>query len=217
MLRPRDLVAGAEQARRCRLGAGSRPLARILPMTRPPFARLAPLGLVAALLAGCGHKDDHPAQTETAQISFSAADNGAAAAGNGSAAQTVAVNVPGFSAKLNVPGLDFGVADMSIDGIRFHPGTKLAGMNIAGAAGDGSGGEGHGTVEMRFTDPAAPDQLLSYYRQAAQGGGWTAVPPAAGQQFAATKMKADGREHLALQVTAGQGGGSTGRFLVTGG
>lgn len=170
--------------------------------------------LALAVLAGCGHKDDPAAQTETAQISFSA-DNGAA--GNGSDAQTVAVNVPGFSAKLNVPGLTLGSQNMSIDGIAFHPGTRLSGVNIAGAAGDGSGGEGHGAVEMRFTDPAAPDQLLAYYKQAAQGGGWTEVPPAAGQQFAATRAKADGSEHLALQVGAAAGGGSTGRFLVTGG
>lgn len=172
--------------------------------------------LALLALAGCGHDKQPPAETQTASVSFGNGTIGAGDAG-GSGAQTVAITVPGFSAKLNVPGLTIGGADMKIDGIPFHPGTRLSGMNIAGAAGDGSGGEGRGTVDMRFTDPAAPDAVLGYYRQAAQAAGWTEVPPAAGQQFAATKAQDRGSEHLAIQVGAGANGGSAGRVLVTGG
>jgi hypothetical protein len=169
-------------------------------------------GMALLMLTACGKSHDQPTQTDTASISFSA-DN---TSGNASdASHSVSVSVPGFAAKLNVPGLAIG-SDMSIDGIAFRPNTKIAGVNIVGAAGDGSGGEGHGTVEMRFTDPGAPDQVLAYYKQAAQQGGWTEVPPAAGQQFAATKHKDDGTEHLALQVGAAAAG-SSGRFIVTGG
>ena len=176
--------------------------------------RRTALTLAVALfsLAACGKSDDQPTQTDTASISFSGLDNTAGA--DNTATRSVSVSVPGFAAKLNVPGLAIGGA-MSIDGIPFRPETKVAGINIAGAAGDGSGGGGHGTVEMRFTDPGAPDQVLAYYRQASQRGGWTEVPPAAGQQFAATTQKDGGTEHLAIQVGAAAAG-SSGRFVVSG-
>lgn len=183
-------------------------------MPRPSPHRPVAIPLVVMLFAlgACGRSHDRPTQTDTASISFSGLDNAAGA--NNDAARSVAVSVPGFSAKLNVPGLSIG-GDMSIDGIPFRPETRIGAVNISGAAGDGSGGDDHGTVEMRFTDPGAPDQVLGYYRQAAQKGGWTEVPPAAGQQFAATKAKDDGTEHLAVQIGAAASG-STGRFVVTG-
>lgn len=163
-------------------------------------------------LAGCGGHDRRQTDTETATINFGGLD----AAANGSDAQTVAVSVPGFSAKLSVPGLSLGATSTEIDGLHFHPGTKLTGMNVTGKAGDGTGGEGHGTVDIRFTDPAAPAALLDYYRNAAAGAGWRVVPPAAGAQFAATKPGDTGETQLSLYVEPA-GAGSTGRFLVTGG
>lgn len=180
-------------------------------MSRALSSAVFPLAALLALGA-CGKSHDQPTQTDTASISISGVGN-SGDADNG--AQSVAVSVPGFAAKLNVPGLSIG-GDMSIDGIPFRPETKVAGVNIVGAAGDGSGGEGHGTVEMRFTDPGAPDQVLGYYRAKAQQGGWTEVPPAAGQQFAATKHKGDGTEHLAVQIGAAAAG-SVGKFVITGG
>ncbi len=187
-------------------------------MSRPRLHRAAfgrgtlPFAVTLLALAACGKNRDQPTQTDTASISFSGLDN--VGGTDGDATRSVSVSVPGFAAKLDVPGLSIG-GEMSIDGIPFRPETRIAGVNIAGAAGDGSGGEGHGTVEMRFTDPGAPDQVLGYYRQKAQQGGWTEVPPAAGQQFAATRHKDDGTEHLALQVGAAATG-SSGRFVVTG-
>lgn len=168
--------------------------------------------VAAGLLAGCGGHDDKAADNGTTSIRFSGiGDNGAD--GN---AQTVAVSVPGFSAKLNLPGVDLAGGSTGIDGIAMHPGSKITGLNVTGKAGDGTGGESHGTVEMAFADPgAAPDALLAYYRDAAKRGGWTEVPPAAGQQFAATKAKDGGNEQLALQIAAA-GSGSSGRFVVNG-
>ena len=170
--------------------------------------------LLATALAGCGRRKDHT-DTDTATISFAGLDNSADGNAAGDA-QTVSVSVPGFSAKLNMPGLNLGAKDMNIDGIALHPGASVSGMQVMGAAGDGSGGEGHGTVELRFADPAPPAQVLAYYRQAAAAAGWTETPPAAGQQFAATKPKESGTQALALQIGAAGPGGSTGRFLVTG-
>lgn len=179
-------------------------------MPRRPTRLLAALAVTGAALSACGGGDrDEDRATRTATISF--------AGGNGSATdQTMAVEVPGFSAKLSVPGLSIGAENTDIDGIRFHPGSRLTTMNVTGKAGDGTGGEGHGTVEMRFADPAAPAAVLAYYRQAAQGAGWQAVPPAAGEQFAATKAGGERTERLGVSI-APEGAGSTGRMTVTGG
>ncbi|USI72393.1 hypothetical protein [Sphingomonas morindae] len=166
---------------------------------------------LAFLLAGCGGGDGDDktrAANGTASVQFSAPE------GDGNS-QTLALSVPGFSAKLAVPGLSFGTDESSIDGLRFHPGTKITGMQVAGDAGDGTGGESRGTVQMQFTDPAAPEALLAYYRDAARGSGWREVPPAAGQQFAATKPGDKGEARLALQLGP-QGSGSAGHFIVTG-
>lgn len=170
------------------------------------------LGLVA--LAGCGGTPDADAHanTEMATISFTGLGNAGAA---GDAAQVVAVSVPGFSAKLNVPGINLGGPDTDIDGIRLHPGSRTTAMKITGPAGDGSGGEGHGTVEMGFIDPTSPADLLAYYQNAAKTAGWREIPPAAGQQFAATKAGDRGTQTLAMRIGA-QGTGSTGRLTVTG-
>lgn len=173
-------------------------------------------GFVLVALGGCGEKKAPPAQTEVASVTFANPGNAEDGGAAGDSAQTVAIQVPGFSAKLNVPGLDLGAGSNGLDGIPLKPNTRVTGMKIIGPAGDGSGGEGHGNVEMGFTDPTPPDQVIAYYRGAARGGGWTEVPPAAGQQFAATKAGDRGTEHLAIQVGAA-GTGTRGRFLVTGG
>lgn len=179
------------------------------------IAAILPLALALAL-AGCGKKADTKVDTDTATISFGDLGNAEAGGNGGDGAQSVSLQTPGFAAKLNLPGLVLGSGSMNLDGIPFHPGTKIAGLKISGAAGDGSGGEGHGAVEAGFTDPAPAEQLLAYYRDAARRGGWSETPPAAGQQFAATKNGHDGTKTLAIQIGAGAGGGSAGRFLVTG-
>jgi hypothetical protein len=161
---------------------------------------------VLLALAACGHREA-PADTRSATVAF--ADGGA---GN---AQSLAIQVPGFSAKLDVPGLSLGPSAFDLDGIPLAPGTRVTGMKITGAAGDGSGGEGHGAVDAGFTAPQSPAALLAYYRDRARAGGWTEVPPAAGQQFAATKAKDRGQERFALVIGAA-GAGSTGRLLVAG-
>jgi hypothetical protein len=175
------------------------------------FAALLPL----VLLASCGHKEKAPADTGTVSVAFSNPGNAGEGGPAGDAAQSVAIQVPGFSAKLDVPGLKLGAGNTGLDGIALQPGTRLTGMKITGAAGDGSGGDGHGAVDMGFTVPAPPAQVIAYYRDAARRGGWREVPPAGGQQFAATKPKDGGSEHLAMQVSAA-GAGSQGRFLVSG-
>jgi hypothetical protein len=168
--------------------------------------------LALVLLTGCGRKEKAPADTGSVSVAFADAGQGRP---GGDASQSLAIEVPGFSAKLDVPGLTLGAGNTGLDGIALQPGTRLTGLKIAGAAGDGSGGDAHGAVDMGFTAPARPEQVIAYYRDAARRGGWRELPPAGGQQFAATKPKDGGSEHLAIQVAA-DGAGSRGRFLVTG-
>jgi hypothetical protein len=93
----------------------------------------------------------------------------------------------------------------------------MSGANInANSSNDGSGAESQGRVDMAFFAPASPDQLLAYYKNAAKKDGWTEQPPAAGQQFAATKTDDKGRiTHLAMSM-AGVAGGSNGHFQIDG-
>ena len=177
----------------------------------------AVLALTAALLAGCSGRTHDTDGHETASISFGDGNSMTVDAGGGNAAdKTVAITVPGFSAKVAVPGLDLGGKDTDIEGIALYPGTKVNGVTIDAHDNDGTGGESQGRVDMAFSAPAGPDQLLAYYKGAAKNAGWAEQPPAAGQQFAATKTDDKGKTaHLAMSVT-GAASGSTGHFAVDG-
>ena len=172
---------------------------------------------LAIALAGCSDRTHDKNGNETASISFGDGNSMTADGGGGNAAdKIVAINVPGFSAKVAVPGLDLGGKDTDIDGIALYPGTKMNGVNIDAHDNDGTGGESQGRVDMAFSAPAGPGQLLAYYKGAARNAGWTEQPPAAGQQFAATKTDGKGKTaHLAMSVT-GVASGSTGHFTIDG-
>jgi hypothetical protein len=181
-----------------------RPMRRRIPL---PFLLFCPL-MVGLPACHAEVKGDNGA---AASISIgNDADHGDGS-GNG---QSVSINVPGFSGKMTVPGLNLG-DDAKIDDMPFFPGTKVTGINVTGESGDGSGGRGKGHVDMAFTAPGNVDALAGWYRDQAQQHGWTVVPPAGGNQFEATKDKADGTSRFAVQM-APQGTGSAGHFLVSG-
>lgn len=185
-------------------------------MHRPTWGPL----LVPLALAAC-HAE---VKRDNGAVASIAIGNGASDEADGARhgdGQTVAIDVPGFSGKMTVPGLTIGSENAKIDDMPFFPGTKVNGINVSGEAGDGSGGQGSGKVDMAFTAPGDPGKLIAWYRDQAQQHGWTIMPPAGGHQFEATKDKpgaggADGASHFALQV-APQGSGSAGHFLVSGG
>jgi hypothetical protein len=179
-------------------------------MTARPFFLITAAGLA---LAGCSvraHGDDGNGATASISIGNTTDGN---SPGNGQ--QSVSINVPGFSAKLNVPGLNIGSDTTQIEDMKLYPGTAINGMHISGQAGDGSGGDSRGDVDMGFTAPVGAAQIVGWYRDQAQKGGWTIVPPAGANQFEATKHEGGRDTHFALQVAA-TGTGSNGHFLVTG-
>jgi hypothetical protein len=181
----------------------------------------AMLGLACAVMlatTGCSVKTHSKDDNESASISIGGdADDSAGNGAAGNGAKTVSIDVPGFSAKVSVPDLDVGGKDTDIDGLRFYPGTKIDSVNINGHAGDGSGGESKGVVNMGFASPATPDALIGYYRDEAKRSGWTEVPPPAGHQFAATKPDEHGQPKQLVIDLAAAGSGSTGTFRISGG
>jgi hypothetical protein len=175
--------------------------------------------LALALVAGCSVQTHDKNGNETASISFGddnmADDNGSDTNSSGDD-KTVSVNIPGFSAKVAVPGLDLDGADAKIDGIALYPGTRMKGVNVDAHDNGGAGDEGEGRVNMRFFAPASPEQILAYYKDAAKKDGWAEQSPADGQQFAATKTDEKGKiARLALSL-AGAPGGSDGHLLIDG-
>jgi hypothetical protein len=174
----------------------------------------------AALLAGsalalsaCSLKT-HGDNGQDASITIG---NGAASsdadAGNGQ--QGLSIDVPGFSAKLNVPDLDIG-DDTKIEDMPMYPGTKVNGVNISAHDGDNSGKDSHGDVTMTFTAPGDPAKVVNWYRSQAGKHGWEATQANGENQFEAIKREGDhAPTHFALQVATATGG-SSGRFIVTG-
>jgi len=189
-------------------------------MTARTLRRAAALGAFAAALAlaGCDHGGGHAEADDngnTATASITIGNVGEGGAGNGS--QSVSINVPGFSAKLNVPDMDIGSDTTQIEDMKIFPGTSLHGVNIAGKGGaDWNDDHGHGTVRMAFTAPGSAPDVIAWYKHQAEEHGWTAASPANGNQFEATKQEEDhGVTHFAIQVSPASGG-SSGQITVTG-
>ncbi len=176
-------------------------------------ARPAPLLLVAALLLPACSVRTHDANgNRDASITIGNSTDG----NGGGNTQSVSIDVPGFSAKVNVPDLDLGSDTTKIDDLAIFPGTKVNGVKITGQASDGSGGDSKGDVEMGFSAPGDPAKIIDWYRGQAQQQGWTIVPPSGANQFQATKTESGhSATQFALQV-AQAAGGSSGRFFVTG-
>jgi hypothetical protein len=177
---------------------------------------LRPALLAAALLlAGC-HASVHNDQgggDASITIGNAGGDDGKADA-NGQ--QSVAIKVPGFSAKVSMPNLDLG-HDTKIGNMPMFPGTKVTSVNIAADHADGSGGDSQGKVDMSFSAPGKAADIVGWYKDQAGKDGWSVQPPSGANQFEATRQDADhnGPTHFALQVADG-GQGSTGHLLVSG-
>lgn len=181
----------------------------------PPAAMIAAMIAATTLLSGCSvHTHDSSGNSDASITIGNTSDGNGGTGGNGT--QSVSIDVPGFSAKVNVPNLDLGTDTTKIDDMQIFPGTRINGVKITGQASDGSGGDSRGNVEMGFSAPADPTRLVAWYHDQAQKQGWTIVPPAGANQFQATKQESGhGTTQFALQVASAVGG-SNGHFFVTG-
>lgn len=140
-------------------------------------------------------------------------------AGEGNEAVTIrgdgdklAIQTPGFSAQLNMPGLPFAPDKMDIDGMRIAAGTRMSGMRVL--ADDRPGAES-GTVRMRFTSDQPPAALAAWYKGEAAKAGYRVGEDKGPAGFTATKTEGAKQTRFALDLHA-QGAGSAGSVAITG-
>jgi hypothetical protein len=168
----------------------------------------------AFLLTACSvHTHEDNGTSASITIGNTANTSGTASTANGQ--QSVSINVPGFSANVNVPDLDIGT-DTQIDDMPMFPGTKVHGVDVVAHDGNGSSGDSKGDVDMAFSAPGNPTAVVNWYKDQAQKHGWNVVPPTGANQFEATKQE-DGRgpTRFTVQIAMGSGG-SSGHFHVSG-
>lgn len=138
------------------------------------------------------------------------ASNDQASAEGKSEEGQVALSMPGFDVKLNVP-LD--KAETSGDqGKILYPGSKVTGLYIAAHPDKGSGSDGE--VELRFSTPDALDKVAAWYRDPARTPDFTISEDAreGGVQIFAGEQK-DDKESFRIRLEA-DGSGTDGRLVV---
>jgi len=122
-------------------------------------------------------------------------------------AKGVSIDVPGFSAKVNIPGLEMGSDNMDIDGMKLYPGTRLAAVNVNGT-------DDRGVVDMKFTSPGSPAAIAEYYVGAARENDFTDVASRKdGDKMLVTATKSDG--DVVTIALAPAGAGSAGQIRIT--
>ncbi|MET0376817.1 MAG: hypothetical protein ABW128_21505 [Rhizorhabdus sp.] len=145
------------------------------------------LAIPLVLLAGCELKIGKDKEAKDA-ASVKIGEDGNVAITAEEGGDGVSFSVPGFAAKIDVPGIELGSENMDIDGIKLYPGSTLHGINVTD-----SKGPGNGVVDMRFTSPGAPDKVAAYYAAAARDNDFTAVNVAnAGGTATLTAKNPDG-------------------------
>jgi hypothetical protein len=110
--------------------------------------------LVPLALAACDVQTND-SDGDNVHVSLSSKDSGGGP-------NRVSINVPGFNANVNLPGLNLG-GHMDLDGVKLAPSTSVKNMDVQG---DDNDSDGHGTVKIAFTNPDSVDKLLDYYRKA---------------------------------------------------
>ena len=168
------------------------------------------LTLPMLLLGGCEMTVDTDGKTgNQASMSIDAGGNVSLAAADG--AQGVSISVPGFDAKIKVPGLELGGDNMDIGGMKLYPGTKLSTINVTDHNAKADSG---GVVDMRFESPAAPDKVAAYYESAAKTNGYSdvkLVKTGAGSTLTATR---DDGDNLTIAMQPG-GAGTQGKVTIS--
>jgi len=152
-------------------------------MTMRPILLLAALALP---LAACDRTAEAP---ENEQVGGTL-ENG-----------SVSLDLGGMKASVTLPASAALSTQTDFDGMKPHPGTKIGGVDIRATDRDGG-------VTMSFTDPAAPQAVLDYYRAEAPKAGF-AVSEAGSDAILLSKKD----DRITIAATAA-GSGSTGSFRI---
>jgi hypothetical protein len=160
---------------------------------------------VPLVLAACQVKVGKDETDNGASVSVGADGNVSVRSAEGD--KGLAISVPGFEAKMNIPGLQMGGENMDIDGMKLYPGTKLDAINV-------NGHDKEGGVDMRFTSAAAPAALARYYADSARAHDFANVKVTT--DGAASTLTADKPDDDKLTITMAPDpkGGTTGHIMV---
>jgi len=126
-------------------------------MVRPIMFGVA---LAALALGGCDDKDG-----TSITLNATDANSTMAFADNGQTGQ-VALNLPGFSGKINLPKLHLDGNDVDFNGVHLYPGSKVTGMNI-------DADHDEGIVHIAFDSPADPAKVRDWFQGKLAGAGFT--------------------------------------------
>ncbi len=188
--------------------------------------RILVVGLVAAVVAYAGYRsfvhphhigwhidtdDDKPSRDNAAG---SAAGNESAEVTLDSKSGGLGIKIPGFSATVNVPGINLDKGDFDIDGVKLYPGTKIERMGVKAAAHNDDDDKGSGSVALNFEAPATPPVVRAYFDKALKEHGFEIDSASTPEKIIATK--AEGDKHVEISV-APQGAAAThGALAVSG-
>lgn len=112
----------------------------------------------ALLLAACGSSDG-----EGTKIAING-DNFSAGMGKDG---TVAIDVPGFKANIDLPKIQLDASDFDINGVSLPAGSKITNMDISGK------GSNDGGVRVAFTSPVTPVAVRDWFQGKLAAKGFT--------------------------------------------
>jgi len=116
--------------------------------------------------------------------------------GNGA----VGIKLPGFSANVNMPGLNLNNGNFDIDGLKLYPGAKIGKMNVKASTAESD--DGKGTVNLDFEAPVAPNLVHDYYAKGLTDHGYTLDKETTPMKIVADKDGEDSNKHVELLLTS---------------
>jgi hypothetical protein len=138
--------------------------------------------------------------------------------GNGSAANKaeegqLSISAPGVEMKIDIPEGLRREANIQDDSGLVYPGSRMSGIHIEGGRDEE---RSDGEVEMRFAAADPPATVARWYQDPARVSTFTLDSSSREGEaylFAGTKKEGNGR--FRLRLSAGSGGGTDGRLLLT--
>ncbi|MFS0737366.1 hypothetical protein ABC347_09975 [Sphingomonas sp. 1P06PA] len=161
--------------------------------------------LICGLLAGCEVSTTGDTGGNQAGASVSIGGDGKDGVSLKSGDNGVAIDVPGFSAKVKIPGLDIDGAEMDIDGMALAANTTVTRVDVVGD----DAAKGGDVVKIGFTSTDAPAKLIAHYREAGKAAGFTMT----GDARSASGEKPGGKRFAV--TTSPAANGASGEIVVT--
>ncbi len=122
----------------------------------------------------------------------------------------VAIDVPGFDMKLQIP--EALRSQISADSDIIYPGSKMNGLNVTATENKGQGG---GQVQMRFTSADPPEKVAAWYRDPARAATLAGVSVRQdGAGFRISGTGKNGGDPFDLRLSPGSGGGTQAQLTL---